>query len=124
MRTTLVIAAFGAAGAASRHLLESFVNRHWGDTFPWGTFAVNVSGSFVLGALVGIFGHRLHVQPWLRAGAVVGFLGAYTTFSTLSLQVYRSTSTGHLAVALANAFGSLAAGVLAVYAGILLTRAL
>ena len=124
MRTTLVIAAAGAFGAASRHLLESFVNRHWGDAFPWGTFVVNISGSFVLGALVGIFAHRLGVPIWLQAAATVGFLGAYTTFSTLSLQIYRSTSTGHVAVALANAFGSLAAGVLAVYAGILLTRTL
>ena len=124
MRTTLVIAAFGTAGAASRHLFESFVNRHWGDAFPWGTFVVNVSGSFVLGALVGLFAHRLDVPMWLQAAATVGFLGAFTTFSTLSFQVYRSTSTGHLAIALANAFGSLAAGVLAVYAGILLTRTL
>ena len=97
-------------GAASRHLLESFVNRHWGDAFPWGTFVVNVSGSFVLGALVGVFAHRLDVPLWLQAAATVGFLGAYTTFSTLSLQVYRSTATGHLAIAFANAFGSLAAG--------------
>ena len=124
MRITLVIAAAGALGAASRHLLESFVNRHLGDAFPWGTFVVNISGSFVLGALVGIFAHRLGVPIWLQAAATVGFLGAYTTFSTLSLQIYRSTSTGHVAVALANAFGSLAAGVLAVYAGILLTRTL
>ena len=124
MRTTLVIAAAGAFGAASRHLLESFVNRHWGDAFPWGTFVVNVSGSFVLGALVGLFSHRLGVPLWLQAAATVGFLGAYTTFSTLSLQVYRSMSTGHLPVALANAFGSVAAGVLALYAGIVLVRAL
>jgi fluoride exporter len=123
MRTTLAIAAFGAAGAASRHLLESFVNRHWGDAFPWGTFVVNVS-SFALGLLVGVFAHRLDVPLWLQAAATVGFLGAYTTFSTLSLQIYRSTATGHLAVALANAFGSLAAGVLAVYAGILVARTL
>jgi CrcB protein len=122
MRTTLVIAAAGALGAASRHLLESFVNRHWGDVFPWGTFVVNVSGSFVLGALVGVFSHRLGVPFWLQAAATVGFLGAYTTFSTYTLQIYRSTSTGHLAIACANAFGSLAAGVLAVYAGILVAR--
>ena len=122
MRTTLVIAAAGALGAASRHLAESFVNRHWGDVFPWGTFAVNVSGSFVLGALVGLFSHRLGVPLWLQAAATVGFLGAYTTFSTYTLQIYRSTSTGHLAIACANAFGSLAAGVLAVYAGILVVR--
>ncbi len=124
MRTTLVIAAAGALGAASRHLLESFVNRHWGDAFPWGTFVVNVSGSFVLGALVGLFAHRVGVPFWLQAAATVGFLGAFTTFSTYTLQVYRSTSTGHLAIALANAFGSLAAGVLAVYAGILVARIL
>jgi fluoride exporter len=124
MRTTLVIAAAGAFGAASRHLLESFVNRHWGDVFPWGTFVVNVSGSFALGALVGLFSHRLGVPLWVQAAATVGFLGAYTTFSTLSLQVYRSTATGHLAVALANATGSLVAGVLALYAGIALVRAL
>ena len=124
MRTTLAIAAFGAVGAASRHLLESFVSRHWGDVFPWGTFVVNVSGSFVLGALVGLFAHRLDVPFWLQAAATVGFLGAFTTFSTYTLQIYRSTSTGHLAIAFANAFGSLGAGLLALYAGILLARTL
>jgi fluoride exporter len=124
MRTTLVIGAAGALGAVSRHLLESLVNRHWGDVFPWGTFVVNISGSFVIGMLVGLFAHRLDVPLWLQAGATVGFLGAYTTFSTLELQVYRSTVTGHAAVALANAVGSLLAGLLAVYAGILLARAL
>ena len=122
MRTTLVIAVAGALGAVSRHQLESFVNRQWGDVFPWGTFVVNVSGSFALGLLVGLFARRLGVPLWLQAGATVGFLGAYTTFSTMSLQVYRSTATGHLALALANALGSLMAGVLAVYAGILLAR--
>ena len=123
MRTVLVIAVAGALGAVSRHELESFVNRHWGDAFPWGTFAVNVSGSFALGVLIGVFAHRLDVPLWLQAGATVGFLGAYTTFSTLSLQVYRSTATGHLPVALANAVGSMVAGTLALYSGVLLTRA-
>jgi fluoride exporter len=124
MRTTLVIGLAGALGAISRHQLESFVNRLWGDAFPWGTFVVNVSGSFVLGALVGLFARRLGVPLWLQAGATVGFLGAYTTFSTLSLQIYRSAATGDLAIAFANAIGSLMAGVLALYAGIVLARVL
>jgi fluoride exporter len=124
VRTTLVIGLAGALGAISRHQLESVVNRLFGDAFPWGTFVVNVSGSFVLGTLVGVFARRLDVPLWLQAGATVGFLGAYTTFSTLSLQVYRSTATGNLAIALANAVGSLLAGVLALYAGIMLARAL
>jgi CrcB protein len=123
MRTTLVIGVAGAFGAVSRHQLEAAVNRHWGDDFPWGTFTVNVSGSFVLGVLIGVFAHRLDVPLWLQAGATVGFLGAYTTFSTLSMQIYRSTATGHLPVALANAVGSLVVGTLALYAGIVLTRA-
>ena len=122
MRTTLAIGLAGALGALSRHQVESFVNRHWGDAFPWGTFAVNLSGSFVLGVLVGVFARRLDVPLWLQAGATVGFLGAFTTFSTLSLQVYRSTATGHLLAGAANALGSLAAGTLALYAGILLAR--
>jgi CrcB protein len=124
VRTTLAIGLAGALGALSRHQVESFVNRHWGDAFPWGTFAVNVSGSFTLGVLVGVFARRLDVPLWLQAGATVGFLGAFTTFSTLSLQVYRSTATGHLPVALANAVGSLTAGTLALYAGILVARSL
>jgi fluoride exporter len=123
VRTTLAIAAAGALGAVSRHLLDSFVNRHLGDDFPWGIFVVNVSGSFALGALVGLFAHRLGVPMWLQAAATVGFLGAFTTFSTYMLQIYRSAATGHLAIAFANAFGSLAAGVLALYAGILVARA-
>jgi CrcB protein len=118
----MVIGLAGALGAISRHQLESLVNRLWGDAFPWGTFVVNVSGSFALGMLVGAFARRLGVPLWLQAGATVGFLGAYTTFSTLSLQVYRSTSTDHLAVAVANALGSLAAGVLALYLGVVLVR--
>jgi fluoride exporter len=124
MRTTLAIGLAGALGALARHQLESFVNRQWGDAFPWGTFAVNVSGSFVLGVLVGVFARRLDVPLWVQAGATVGFLGAFTTFSTLSLQVYRSTATGHLPAALANALGSLTAGTLALYAGILVARSL
>jgi CrcB protein len=124
MRTTLVIGVAGALGAVSRHQLESLVNRVWGDVFPWGTFVVNVSGSFALGVLVGVFARRLGVPLWAQAGVTVGFLGAYTTFSTLELQVYRSLSTGHLLVGLANAVGSLVAGFLALYAGVLLVRAL
>jgi len=123
MRTTLAIGVAGALGAVSRHQLESLANRVLGDVFPWGTFVVNVSGSFALGLLVGIFARRLDVPLWLQAGATVGFLGAYTTFSTLSLQVYRSTSTGHVLIGLANAVGSLVVGVLALYCGILLVRA-
>ena len=122
MRTTLVIAAAGALGAASRHLLESFVNRHWGDAFPWGTFVVNVSGSFVLGALVGLFAHRLDVPLWLQAAATVGFLGAYTTFSTYAWDSAQLLLQGSPTRAAANLLGSVLLAMLGVTAGIVLAR--
>jgi len=83
-------------------------------------------------ALETALNHTLSLDPETAArlsaldgrSVAVGFLGAYTTFSTLSLQIYRSTATGQLGVAFANAFGSLAAGVLALYGGILLARTL
>ena len=56
---------------------------------PWGTFIVNVSGSFLLGLFVTLLGERFAVAPWVRASLTIGFLGAYTTFSTLSLESYR-----------------------------------
>ena len=125
MWTTLVIAASGALGAASRHLLESFVNRHWGDAFPWGTFVVNVSGSFALGALVGLFAHRLDVPLWLQAARDRRLpRRVHDVLDATSLQIYRSTSTGHLAIAFANAFGASPPASLAVYAGILLAATL
>jgi CrcB protein len=124
MRTSLVIGVAGALGAVSRHQLESIVNRHWGDVFPWGTFAVNVSGSFVLGVLVGVFAYRLGVPLWLQAGATVGFLGAYTTFSTFAQESRDLLVGGHVSLAVVNATASVVAGLLAVGVGTGLGRML
>jgi CrcB protein len=67
---------------------------------------------------------RLSVDPALRSTLTIGFLGAYTTFSTLSFETYRLLEDGARALAFANAFGSLAAGLFAVYLGIVAARAL
>jgi CrcB protein len=92
--------------------------------FPWGTFVVNVSGAFALGLLFTVLTEQLTTAPWVRAGVTIGFLGAYTTFSTLSLETYRLLEDGAVGLALANAAGSLAAGLGAVYLGIVAGRAL
>ena len=123
MRTTLVIGVAGAFGAVSRHLLEAAVNRHWGDDFPWGTFTVNVSGSFVLGVLIGVFAHRLNVPLWLQAGATVGFLGAYTTFSTFELETHALLQDRLSLTASAYVIGSFVVGLFAMRAGIAAARA-
>ncbi len=123
MRTAVGIGIAGCLGALARYGLEGLVSRRAG-AFPWGTFAVNVSGSFLLGLTVTLLGERLAVAPWLRAAVAIGFLGAYTTFSTLSLESYRLLETRSYALAGANLLGSITAGLVALYGGIVLGRAL
>jgi fluoride exporter len=123
MRTVVGIGVAGCLGALARYGLEGLVSRRAG-ALPWGTFVVNVSGSFLLGVVVTVMGERLAVAPWLRATLAIGFLGAYTTFSTLSLESYRLLETRSYALAGANLLGSVTAGVLALYGGVVLGRAL
>jgi CrcB protein len=63
------------------------------------------------------------VAPWIRSAIAIGFLGAYTTLSTLSFETFRLTEDRAYGLAAANAFGSLAAGLLAVYVGVVAARA-
>jgi fluoride exporter len=118
----IAIGVAGAAGALARYWLDCALARRPGG-FPWGTFAVNVSGSFLLGLLFALLAGRAAVDPWLRSSLTVGLLGAYTTFSTFSLESYRLLEDGSYALGLANVAGSVVVGLLAVYAGIALGRA-
>lgn len=124
MTTVVGIAVAGSLGALARYGLEGVVSRQAPGAFPWGTFVVNVSGSFLLGFVFVLMIERISVDPWLRSSLTIGFLGAYTTFSTLSLETYRLLEDGARALAFANAVGSLAAGLVAVYLGIVVARAL
>jgi CrcB protein len=122
MRTVIGIAVAGAGGALARYGLEGVVSRRFPAAFPWGTFVINVSGAFVLGLLFTLFTERVRVSPWMRSTITIGFLGAYTTFSTLSLETFRLLEDGAVGLGLANALGSLVAGLVAVYAGVVLGR--
>src|SRR2546423_895739 len=118
MPVPLAVALAGAFGALARYGLDGLIARRAPGAFPWGTFAVNVSGSLLLGLLFTVFTERLTIDTWIRSGVTIGFLGAYTTFSTLSLETYRLLEDRALGLAAANALGSLAAGLLAGYAGV------
>jgi CrcB protein len=93
-------------------------------SFPWGTFVVNVSGALVLGFVLTLMTQQLTTAPWLRSAITIGFLGAYTTFSTLQYESYRLLEDGAVGLAAANVFGSAAAGLFAVYLGVVAGRAL
>ncbi|MGI8847406.1 MAG: fluoride efflux transporter CrcB [Candidatus Dormibacteria bacterium] len=111
----------GAAGAAVRYQIDGFISAR-GGIFPWGTFVINISGAFLLGLLFTVFSERLNVEPWVRSSVTTGFLGAYTTFSTLTLETSRLIEQGSYVAALANSLGSLACGMVAVFGGIALGR--
>ena len=123
MPTIAGIAFAGALGALARYGLEGLVSRRTGGGFPWGTLVVNVTGAFALGLVFTLLAERYVAAPWLRSSATIGFLGAYTTFSTLSFESYRLLEDGAPALAVANLLGSCAAGLLAVYVGIVVGRA-
>ncbi|HWB22530.1 MAG TPA: fluoride efflux transporter CrcB [Gaiellaceae bacterium] len=122
-KTLIAIAVAGALGALSRYGLGSLVSRRTPDAFPWGTFVVNITGAFVLGLILTLATERWAFAPWLRLGLTTGFLGAYTTFSTLTFETYKLAADRAFGLAAANMLGSCAAGLCAVYLGVVLARA-
>jgi CrcB protein len=112
--TAVEVALAGALGAALRYLLERRVSAAAHSAWPWGTFAVNVSGCLALGMLSGTG----HVHTVLG----VGLVGSYTTFSAYAVEVVKVDADRHRAAAVAYALGSVGAGVLAAGLGLWLGR--
>jgi fluoride exporter len=117
----VLVALAGAAGAAARYKLDLIFARD-AHHVPWVTFAINVGGSFVLGTIVAVLDAHPHAA--LRPAITIGLLGAFTTFSTLSLETYRLLDRGHVTLAAAYSLGTLAAGLTAVTLGICAGRQL
>ena len=113
----LLLLAAGALGAGSRYVVDTLVQRVWMRTFPLGILLVNVTGSFLLGLLTGA---ALALDDSLVAIVGVGFLGAYTTFSTVSVETMLFAERGRWRLALGNVVGTLLAGVAAAGGGLLL----
>jgi CrcB protein len=109
--TVLLVLVGGAVGAPLRYLTDVTVQRLHGTAFPWGTWTVNVAGSFVLGVVVA------SGPDWLVTLAGTGFCGALTTFSTFGYETVRLTEEGETTAAVANIAASLAAGLAAAACG-------
>jgi len=120
--TLVLIAAGGAAGAVSRYLIQGWVEEFTGGRFPWGTFAVNISGSFFLGVVFALAIDRAVLAPEVRVPLMIGFIGSYTTFSTLMLESWRLIEEGDMVFALGNLVGSAIVGMIAVIGGLALGR--
>jgi CrcB protein len=119
-----LIAAGGSMGAITRYKVSGWVLARTGPRFPWGTLLINVTGSFILGFLGTLVLERFIVsRTWYYLGAI-GFLGAYTTYSTFSYETIRLILDGSLLRALANAFVSVGLGIVAAWIGVVLGRVL
>jgi CrcB protein len=121
MPVSLVVALAGAAGAAARYGLDVAFRRD-AHHIPWITFVINVGGSFLLGTVVALLDAHPNPHPALRPAITIGLIGAFTTFSTLSLETYRLLDRGHFVPAVGYSLGSLAAGLAALMLGVAVGR--
>jgi fluoride exporter len=112
----IAIGVAAAFGAAARYVVDQVIQHQHDQTFPWGTFVINVTGSLLLGLTLGLsIHHGLPAVPTAVIG--VGFLGGYTTWSTYLWESLALAEAGAVAEAALNVFGSLAAGFGAAAAG-------
>jgi len=120
----VLIGVGGFAGAIARYLVDGAVAGRTSGAFPWGTLVVNLSGSLILGLLFAVSTERAILPAEIRGPVLIGFIGAYTTFSTYMLESWRLVEDGAIALALANLLGSTLLGLVAVVAGVAIGRLL
>jgi fluoride exporter len=114
----------GFLGAAARYWLGGWIGDRAGTLFPWGTFAINLSGSFLIGLVMTVLTENAHWSPAWRYFIAIGFIGAYTTFSTFEYETLRSLAGGQIFLAVLNMTLSVALGFSAVWLGVVAGRAL
>jgi CrcB protein len=117
-----MIALGGALGAIARYQVASLIQSRLASGFPWGTFVVNVSGCFIMGAVMAVLAQRTGASANWRFLVPIGFIGAYTTFSTFEFETYRAVGDGSWTVASGNVVGSVVAGYAALWLGGLMAR--
>jgi CrcB protein len=118
----IAIAIGGALGAMARYGVSTLVFDTSAQRFPYATLSVNVLGSFAMGFLFVIIAEKAMLPPVMRSMLMVGFLGAFTTFSTFSLDALGLWQNGHLLMALVYALGTVVLCLAAVCLGVWLTR--
>jgi CrcB protein len=124
MMQALAIAGGGAIGALMRFYASTGIYAFLGRGFPYGTLFVNISGSIVMGLLYVLFIDRLQVSPELRSALLVGVLGAFTTFSTFSIETLNLLENGELGKATLNIVLSISLCLLGAWLGMLAGRQL
>lgn len=108
----------GFLGSVARFWIGSYITYRMGARFPYGTFVINISGSFLIGLIVTLLAERAHWSPNLLYLIPIGFIGAYTTFSTFVFEAFRSVRIGDHLMALLYVMLSVIIGFIAVWLGV------
>jgi CrcB protein len=124
MSNYVIIGIGGFIGAVARYALALWIGQRWGRTFPLGTFVINVSGSFFIGLLMVLLTERLSVSPQWRLLLVVGFLGAYTTFSTFEYETGKLLEDSEMLLAALNVILSVFFGFVALKLGEVIAKSI
>ncbi len=122
MNTVLLIAGAGALGSLARYALSGAIYAALGQNFAYGTLVVNVLGSFLLGLLMHVGLNTDMIPPHLRTAAAIGFIGAFTTFSTFTYETVQFVQDGAWGAAALNVLVSVALGIAAVFLGMFTGR--
>lgn len=117
IKTILAIGAGGAIGGICRYLLTEVLSRQELKLLPWGTFACNIIGCFIIGIIFGLIDRGMTLNPAMKAFLTVGFCGGFTTFSTFINENFMMLSSGHALSAIGYTVFSFAIGLLAVWGG-------
>ena len=112
----------GFIGALARFWLGSYIGGKMGTSFPYGTFVINISGSFLIGFILTVLTTKAHLSPNWRYLIPVGFIGAYTTFSTFEFETLHTIQDGQFLIASLNVVLSVTIGFIAVWVGALAAR--
>jgi CrcB protein len=119
----LVVGIGGFIGANARFVVGQWAAQKWGTAFPYGTFLINITGSFILGLFATLTLRFAWSDSW-RLLIAIGFVGAYTTFSTFEYETLQLVAQGTWARALGNILGSVLCGFAAAYVGVVVARLL
>ena len=120
MLEVLFVALGGAIGSVARYLLGGWFAARFGAVFPYGTFVINVTGSFIIGLFLAYAQDRVSLSPYWRLFFAVGFVGGYTTFSTFEYESIRLFQDGEMLLGALYLMGSVVTGGVAAIAGIAL----
>jgi CrcB protein len=123
MLKTFLIGLGGLVGTIIRYWLTGLLARQYGETLPWGTIAVNLIGCFLAGVVFHVTEERMMLDPTARAVIFVGLFGGFTTFSAYGLQTFVLLRDGHFGLAVLNICAANLVGLLLVWAGYALGKA-